>query len=190
MPSIEAREEKYLSPIEAFDICNIACRGQTDNTVLTKMFVDTNLCRCGRTTNVLTNLTLSDFSSAHDMMTSCADSKVRKSLIKLKKDDTQPICCPPVNEEKMKQNKQWKKLFPLGGPNIEGSYFAHIHMGCGSLDECQDVAREKGAEIAVFDVTTSYCHLARNAFRLDHQFSVAKDSTRRYILDLRNQVKT
>ena len=191
-PSIETRKEEYLSPIEAFEICNVACRGQEDNasaTDVTKMFIDTNLCGCGSTTKALKNITLSDFSSAHDMLTSCANSKVRKSLMNLKNNDTQPICCPLVNKEKLQQEKQWKKLYQLGGPQLEGSYFAHIHMGCGGLNECQDVAREKEAEIAVFDIKTSYCHLARNAFELDNLYTVAKDADQRYILDLRNPVK-
>eukprot|EP00985_Skeletonema_marinoi_P021005 scaffold12642_cov133-Skeletonema_marinoi.AAC.3 len=190
--SIETREQKYLSPIEAFKICDVACRGKTGNVPVndvTRAFVDTNLCRCGNTTKALTNITLSDFSSEHDIMTTCGDSKVFKPLRALSINDTQPICCPPIEEEKLQQGKQWKRLYSVGGPKLEGSYFAHIHMGCGSLDECQDVAREKGAEIAVFDIISSYCHLARNVFELDNLFSVTKDNTRRYILDLRNPEK-
>ncbi len=195
--SIETREEKYLSPMEAFQICYDACRGKTSNETLndlSKAFVDTNLCQCGSTTfaqeKMLKNLTLSDFTPAHDMMTTCKDSKVLKSMWFLSRpNNTQPICCPPMDENKLLEAKQWKRLYPVGGPKLEGSYFAHIHMGCGDIDECEVVAREKGAEIAVFDTISSYCHLARNAFELDNMFSVTKDNARRFILDLRNQAK-
>ncbi len=192
--SIETREQKHLSPIEAFKICDVACRGKTNNDPsndVIKAFVETNLCQCGNTTKALTNLTLSDFSSAHDMMATCKDSKVLKSLRILGKNDTQPICCPPMDEKMMLQGKQWqwKRLYAMGGPKLEGSYFAHIHMGCGGLDECQDVAREKGAEIAVFDTISSCCHLARHVFELDNLYRVTKDNTRRFILDLRNPAK-
>ena len=188
--SIATREQKYLSPMEAFKICDDACRGKAGNASAKdgiEAFVDTNLCQCGNTAKVFKNITFSDFSAAHDMMTTCGLSKLLRSLKALHKTDTQPICCPSRDEATLLQGGgQWKRLFPMGGPKLEGSYFAHIPMGCGGLDECQEVAREKGAEIAIFDFINSYCHLAKNAFELDNLFSVTKDNSRRYILDLRN----
>jgi len=191
--SIDTREQKYLSPIEAFKICDVACQGKAGNAPMKdgiEAFVDTNLCQCGNTTKVFNNITLSEFSSAHDMMTSCGESKVLKSLRTMRKSDTQPICCPFIDEATLLEGKQWQRLYALGGPRLEGRYFAHIPMVCGGLDECQDVAREKGAEMAVFDINNSYCHLAKNVFELDNLFTVTKDNTRRYILDLRNPTKS
>lgn len=191
--SIEKRDQKYLSPIEAFKICDVACTGKAGNAPMKdgiEAFVDTNLCQCGNTTKVFNDITLSDFSSAHDMMTTCSDSKVLRSLRALSKHDTQPICCPSVDEATLLEGRQWKRLYAVAGSRLEGSYFAHVPMVCGGLDECQDVAREEGAEIAVFDIVNSYCHLARKVFELDNPFTVTKDNTRRYILDLRNPTKS
>lgn len=190
--SIETREQKYLSPIEAIKICDLACQGKAGNASTNdgiESFIDMNLCQCGNTpTKVLqNNITISDFSSAHDMTASCNDNKALKSLKFLNHSDSQPICCPYMNETTLLQSngKGWKKLFQMGGPNLEGYYFAHIPMECGGLDECKHMALERGAEMAVFDIMNSYCHLAKNVFDLIDSFPVAKDNNRRYIFDLR-----
>jgi hypothetical protein len=191
--SIETREQKYLSPIEALKLCDIACQVKANNATASdgiEAFIDdtNNLCQCGTTTKVFQfNLTVSDFSSAHDMMATCSDGKVLKSLKVLSESDSQPICCPYRDDTTLLKGKEWKRLYTLGGPKLEGSYFAHIPMECGGLDECEHVAKKRGAEIAVFDIINSYCHLAKNVFELDNLFNVAKDNSRRFILDLRNR---
>ena len=183
---IESSEQQYLSPVEAFEICDIACQGKQGDRDGIEAFLDTNLCQCGNAVDAFEDIEHSDFAAAHNMMTSCHESKVRKTLVSLNKTHTQPICCPPRDEETLLQGRrQWKRLFPMGGPTLEGSYFAHIFMVCGHLDECEKVAREKEADFAVFDVINSYCYLARYAFALENLYTVTKDNTRRFILDLR-----
>jgi hypothetical protein len=176
------QDGKQLSPVLAVKICIMACSGSG-----LKKFFDDSLCQCGEMPNKFTTagLTAEDFSRAHDLKTNCQSAKA--NLYTLTENQTQPICCPKIPET---APPTWKKLSVMSrvattDDNLEGEYFAHIPMECGGYKECEAVGRKKKAELVVFDRYNSLCHLARNVFRLEDSYTVTKDNTQRYYLDLR-----
>lgn len=177
------QHDPYISPILAVELCQAACSGSE----LKKVFND-QLCQCGEDPQkfLKSNLTTSDFSMAHELKTNCQHAKA--NIITLTENQTQPICCPKISETA--PSKSWKKLSVMSklstrGDNVEGEYFAHIPMECGSYNECEAVGRREKAELVVFDRYNSYCHLARNVYKLMDSYTVTKDNTQRYYLDLR-----
>jgi len=181
-------QPKYLSPVDAVKICEVACEVERNNEARKdgiELFIDTGLCQCGKTSKILeANLTLQDFSSGHDLNDLCKDNKARAEAVLLEK-DTQPICCPYIGP-KPNLPIGWKRLYSMGFPNLEGEYFDHIPIECGAFEECASVARQKEAEMAVFDMANSMCYLARNVVALDDVFTVTKDNQYRFFVDLRN----
>ena len=177
------RDESYLSPILAVKICQAACSGSALKNVF-----DDSLCQCGETpTAYLTsNLTAADFSNAHHLKTDCHTAKA--NMYTLAENETQPICCAKIPDTA--PSSDWKQLSVMSkvitrSDNIEGEYFAHIPMQCGGYDACETAGRKQKAELVVFDRYNSLCHLARNVFMLDDSYTVTKDNTHRYYLDLR-----
>ena len=176
---IDIQDQTYLMPIDAISICELAC-----NNTKYKSFVSSGLCRCGTSPKILTaNLTLEDFSRAHDLNEMCADNKARNSATLTEK-ETQPICCPHI-DEKATPPKGWKRQYVMGSLNLEGEYFDLVRIECGGFQECETVARKKKAELAVFDLFNSMCYLVRNVFDLNSMYTVTKDNQYRYSLDLR-----
>jgi hypothetical protein len=186
--SLGKRKQKYLSPVDAVKICDIACRseGEEDATAGFDLFVNTGLCKCGSTPKLLSrNLTLQDFSTAHDLNTMCSNS-IAKNHAVLSADETQPMCCLYYIEKNIKKPPEgWRHLFPVGGLNLEGEYFAHILLECGTFSECETIGRNRQAEMAVFDVFNSMCYLARNVVNLGSVYTVTKSNNDRYAIDLR-----
>lgn len=186
------RNQKYLSPVEAVQICKIACRSESDEDVKSSdipvgfaPFVDTGLCKCGSPPIMLSrNLTLEDFSMAHDLNTMCSDSRARKHAV-LSVKETQPICCPYIEQITKQPPGGWKRLFTMGSSNLEGEYFAHVPLECGTFSECESIGRERQAEMAVLDVLNSMCYLARNVVKLGSFYTVTKSNQDRYVIDLR-----
>ncbi|KAL7548197.1 hypothetical protein ACHAWF_011497 [Thalassiosira exigua] len=174
---LEERKE-YLTAIDAVMICEMACGNYGE--------AKTGLCRCGGTSKSFwANLTRDDFSTAHNLETMCAESNARKGAV-LFENDTQPLCCPFL-DRKADPPDGWQRLFTMGRSNLEGEYFAHVPMGCGTFVECEAAARHEKAEMAVFDIFNSMCCLARNVVDLGNYFTVTKDNTYRFILDLREE---
>ena len=179
----EMREETFLSPLAAVKICVSVCTGSG-----IKKDFDGNLCKCGDTPTkfLSSNLNATDYSTAHDLKTSCLSAKA--NLFKLAENETQPECCPKVPE--LAPSKSWKKLSAMSkvatmDDNIEGEYFDHVHIGCGAYEGCEAVGRERKAELVVFDRYNSFCHLAKNVFRLEDSYTLTKDNAHRFYLDLR-----
>ena len=79
----------------------------------------------------------------------------------------------------------WKRHFSIGSSNLEGEYFESVPMVCGALAECEAEARRKEAEMAVFDMLNSLCHLVRNVVDFDDFYTVTKDNQSRFFVDLR-----
>lgn len=181
-------QQKYLSPVDAVKICEVACANTRNEEKLPhgiESFINSGLCKCGTTPSILkANLTLQDFSSAHALNVLCRETKARNEAVLLE-DDTQPICCPyiPRNPD---LPIGWKRLYGMGGDNFEGEYFEHIRMECGGFKECESVARQKQAEMAVFDLSHNMCYLARNVVKFEDMFTVTKDNGFRFFVDLRN----
>ena len=187
---IAIQDRSYLSPVDAITICELACnKSNNDDSkrqvkVLKSSFVSSGLCRCGTTPKILNaNLTLEDFSKAHDLNEMCSTNKARNSAILTEK-ETQPICCPYI-DEKANPPKGWKRQYVMASVNLEGEYFDHVRIECGGFQECESVARKRKAELAVFDLFNSMCYLARNVFDLKNMYTVTKDNQYRYSLDLR-----
>lgn len=179
------QDETHLSPILAVKLCLSACSGSVG---LKKIF-DKSLCKCGEIPKKLigNNITAADFRQAHDLKTNCQSARAN-IMVTLTDNMTQPICCPKIPETA--PSKNWKKLSVMSrvattDDNIEGEYFAHIPMECGSYNECEAVGRKQKAELVVFDRYNSLCHLARNVFRLEDSYTVTKDNTQRFYMDLR-----
>ena len=180
--------QTYLSPVDAVRICEVACEVERNKEAPRndgiELFINTGLCQCGKTSKILeAKLTLQDFSSVHDLNDLCKDNKARQKAVLLEK-DTQPICCPYIGP-KPDLPIGWKRPYAMGPTSLEGEYFSHIPIECGAFEECESVARQKGAEMAVFDVANSMCYLARNVVSLDDVFGVTKDNQYRYFIDLR-----
>ncbi|KAL7530605.1 hypothetical protein ACHAXR_003589 [Thalassiosira sp. AJA248-18] len=179
---LDEQEQKYLSPVNAVIICEIACNVEVPDGF--EIFKNTGLCQCGTTSRILSrNLTRQDFTLAHDLNAMCRENKARKEAILLQ-NDTQPICCPFIHP-KQNLTSGWNRLSAMGKSNLEGEYFDHVPMGCGAFLECETVARQKQAEMAVYDMFNSMCYLARNVVDLGDFFTVTKDNQYRYIFDLR-----
>ena len=158
--ALNKQDQRYLSPLDAVEICEIACdikRGKKANQDGFEPFINSGLCQCGKKANKIHNLSMQDFSSAHLLLSNCRESKARKQAILLEK-DTQPVCCPYI--DKTATPKGWQRLFTMGKSNLEGEYFEHIHLGCGAFEECKSVAQQKRAEMAVFDIFNNNCYLA------------------------------
>ncbi|KAL7480940.1 hypothetical protein ACHAW6_006612 [Cyclotella cf. meneghiniana] len=180
-----AEDESHLSPVLAVKVCQLACSTGSDM----KKLADDGFCKCGQApkTFLKKNLTAADFSEAHNLKTGCHEA--RANSVSLNENETQPICCPKIATAPLPQN--WKKLNVMSmvaskTDNLEGEYFAHIFMGCGVFNECEKVAREQNAELAVFDRYNSMCYLARNVFELEDSYPVTKDNTHRFYVDLRS----
>jgi hypothetical protein len=182
-------QQNYLSPVDAVLICEIACNSQTKKIKKRrangfKSFVSAGLCRCGASPKILNaNLTVEDFSTAHNLDEMCATNKARNKAT-LEISETQPICCPYI-DEKANPPTGWRRMFGMGGINMEGEYFDHVRIECGAFQECESEARQRKAELAVFDLFNSMCYLARNLFDLNSMYTVTKDNQYRYALDLR-----
>jgi len=187
-------DQTYLTPVDAILICDKACNNGSSSSSSSsssfKHFIDAGLCKCGTTPKILSkNITIHDFSKAHDLTTMCGTNKVRNGAFLLE-NETQPICCPPGLTQKSALPKAlkgqgWVRLFSMGSFNKEGEYFDHVRIECGALEECEEVAREKKAEMAVFDMFNSMCYLARNVIDLKDWYTVTKDNQYRYAIDLR-----
>ena len=176
--------QRFLSPVDAVAICQMACNVKTQFRGGLESFVNTGLCRCGTTSKILSkNLTYLDFTRAHDMNTPCYVNKARKDGWLTSK-ETQPVCCPYMDQQ-TKVPVGWKRLNTLGAFNVEGEYFDHVRMECGAFKECEKAAREGGAEVAVFDLFNHMCYLMRNVFDLGDMYTVTKDNYMRYTMDLR-----
>ena len=176
--------QRFLSPVDAVAICQIACNAKTQFRGGLESFVNTGLCRCGTTAKILSkNLTHLDFTSAHDMNTACHANKARKDGW-LTSRETQPVCCPYMDPQ-TKIPVGWTRMNTLGAFNVEGEYFDHVRMECGAFKECEKAAREGGAEVAVFDLFNRMCYLVRNTFDLGDMYTVTKDNYMRYAMDLR-----
>ena len=179
-------KQQFLSPVDAVMICEIACNKTNTHhdEWLVENFISTGLCHCGMTASILSkNLTLHDFSKAHGMAEACNLSKARRYAV-LTVNETQPICCPYIDQQ-VKVPTNWRKLGALSKFNVEGEYYDPIMLGCGAFVECELVARERGAELAVFDLYNKMCYLARNVFDLKHMYTITKDNAMRYSIDLR-----
>lgn len=183
------QNRSYLSPVDAISICELACNtsnkksNQSQGKGL-KSFVSSGLCKCGTSPKISkANLTVADFSKAHDLHEMCSMNKARNSATLTEK-ETQPICCPYI-DEKATPPAGWKRQYVMGSINLEGEYFDHVRIECGGFQECQSVARKKKAKLAVFDLFNSMCYLARNVFDLKSLYTVTKDNQYRYSLDLR-----
>jgi len=168
-------------------ICEHACDIKTKGAARRggfDAFIDTNLCRCGEpSVTFARNLTLRDFSLAHDLGTSCRFTRARTGGF-LMENDTQPACCPHI-DQRMDLPVGWKRLYTIGSNNLEGEYFDHVRIECGAFEECKLVAQNRHAEMAVFDTINSMCYLARNVIDLGTAFVVTKDNQNRFIFDLR-----
>jgi hypothetical protein len=177
--------QEYLTPVDAVRICQMACddkKQHRDGGL--QRFVNTGLCRCGRTSRILPkNLTSLDFSRAHDMNTACYANRARKAgwLISY---ETQPVCCKYIDEQ-TKPPVGWKRMMTFGAFNVEGEYFDRIRLECGAFNECESTGRVRGAEVAVFDLYHNMCYLVRNVFDLKDMYTVTKDNHMRYTIDLR-----
>ena len=188
--TFETRKQKHLSPEEAVKFCVNACnserKNETDGKGIKSLFVDAGLCKCGATPSkfLKNGLKPDDFSLAHDFMTNCITAKARQ--VTLMENETQPICCPPYNLLSPRP-PGWKRFYFMGGDNLEGEYFEHHTLECGSFLDCEKVARMKGAELAVFDMYNSMCYLARNVIDLESAYTVTKDNSYRYYIDLRKK---
>lgn len=181
-----ARQTNWISPVEAVEICEVACgMNNPHRQDGIEMFVDNGLCQCGNTAKMLSaNLTQHDFTSAHSLMAMCKDEKARQKAVLLET-DTQPICCPYIEQNPKQYPMGWKKSYSIGGGNLEGDYFDHIPLDCGGFEKCESIARQGGAELAVFDLFNNMCYLARNVVHFDDAFTVTKDNQSRYMIDLR-----
>ena len=129
------------------------------------------------------NLTIHDFSKAHDMTEACNLSKARRYAV-LTANETQPICCPYIDQQ-VRVPTNWRKLGILSKFNVEGEYYDHIMLGCGAFVECELVARQRGAELAVFDLFNKMCYMARNVFDVKNMYTITKDNAMRYAIDFR-----
>jgi len=182
-------DQTYLTPVDAILICDKACNESSSSSSF-QHFIDAGLCKCGTTPKILNkNFTIQDFSKAHDLTTMCGTNKVRNGAFLLE-NETQPICCPPGLTQKSALTKElkgkgWVRLFSMGSFNKEGEYFDHVLIECGAFEECEEVAREKKAEMAVFDMFNSMCYLARNVVDLKDWYTVTKDNQYRHAIDLR-----
>ena len=184
--SQDEKKRQYLSPVNAIMICEIACNKTMTHHEewLVESFIHTGLCHCGTTANILSkNLTIHDFSKAHDMTEACNLSKARRYAV-LTANETQPICCPYIDQQ-VRVPTNWRKLGILSKFNVEGEYYDHIMLGCGAFVECELVARQRGAELAVFDLFNKMCYMARNVFDIKNMYTITKDNAMRYAIDLR-----
>ena len=175
------RGEEYLTPSDAVLICVNACNQNWT------WF--SGMCKCGLSPKILTHkLTLRDFKEAHDMTAKCTESNARK-FAKIAANETQPICCEPLDPTGKEFPAKWQRMFVMGGPNFEGEYFDHVPVGCDGFKECEVIAARKEAEMVVYDVMNNMCHLMRDVFQLDGKYPVTKDNQHRYMLDMRNNKK-
>ena len=206
--------QQFLSPADAVEICEVACNmakrqkppavqpdTKKHNTTTFPLipeefryFLEPNnnppLCRCGTTKSKILskNLTLEDFSKAHDVKESCKTNKARKEGIIETSSETQPICCPELRlPPKSPLPTGWKRLFSMGKDNLEGEYFHNESMECGTFPECEELGRKMGAELAVYDMYNSMCYLARNVVDLGNWFTLTKDNHNRFAIDLRGR---
>ena len=171
------RGKDYLTPSDAVVICANAC-----NQNLTAF---SGMCRCGLPPKIITyNLTLSEFKKAHDLTAKCSDSNARK-FAKIAANETQPICCKPLDPKGSHFPAKWKRMYVMGGPNFEGEYFDHVPVRCDGFEDCEANAAKKKAEMVIYDVMSNMCHLMRNVFELEGKYPVTKDNQNRYILDMR-----
>ena len=67
---------------------------------------------------------------------------------------------------KERLHRGWVRLLTMGSFNLEGKYYEHVRVKCGSFDECESAAREINTELAAYDFFNSMCYLARNVFDL------------------------
>ncbi len=176
---------EYLSPVDAVAICQMACddkKRRRHGGI--EAFVNEGLCRCGRTSKILSmNLTSLDFTRAHDMKTACYANRARRDGW-LRSYETQPVCCKYIDQQ-TKPPVGWKRMTTIGAFNVEGEYFDRIRLECGAFKECELSGRVRGAEVAVFDLYHNMCYLIRNVFDLKDVYTVTKDNHMRYTIDLR-----
>lgn len=179
--------QAHLTPTDAVNLCHAACTLKNENT---NELLKSGMCKCGTAPTIFinSNISIEDYSLAHDLKTNCLTSRARKLAV-LKEEETQPICCPYYNQTSARP-PQWKRLSFMSllatrADNLEGEYFSHIRVDCGGYEACESHARESRAELAVLDIFNNMCYLARNVFELKDSYSVAKDNLYRYYLDLR-----